>query len=402
MESLSSKILISLAQNKLPATYSNYPFHFPKFPLVLPSKKSIYQDFQEYAKPLRLLSATEAKSVTDTLDEKMVASFKSGETESLYKVKLRTSNIRGSSLTDLNSAVLLCLIDENGSSILQRLPSVENNNLSANDDMDDILHFQRGSADEFVFEGPSLGNIVSVWISLESGQWRIGGISIRIVCHSQFLSENSQNREHIGFHYHFQVDDILLGEKSGISLMEFRPYSVTALSEDEFNSFLEKTFQPSSILDSHLISNEESMKEYSDLKFSLLFYDAMLILTGSSIITIMIGNDVSYAFLIGGTSGFLYLLMLQRSVDGLPVQEVTPGEEKVSFGQIPERFKGLILSLVLVFAFAAIAVKYVSGEGAVQSTPKDIIFGIMGFLVCKVSVVLAAFKPLSFGLRKSK
>ncbi|XP_073274233.1 uncharacterized protein [Primulina huaijiensis] len=403
MELLSSKILILSAQNKFPATYSNNPFHFQKFPLVLRSKKSIYQDFQGYAKPIRLLSATEAKSVTDTLYEKMMASFKSGETESLYKVKLQTSNIRGSSLTDLNSSVLLCLIDENGSSILQRLPAVENKNLSANDDMDDILHFQRGLADEFVFEGPSLGNIVAVWISLESGQWRTGGISLRMFCQSQLLSENGQNREqYIGFQYNFEVEDILLGEKSGISLMEFRPYSVTKLSEDEFNLFLEKTVQPSSTLESHLISNEESMKEYWDLKFSLLFYDAVLILTGSSIISIMTGNDDSYAFLIGGTCGFLYLLLLQRSVDGLQVQELTPGEEKVSFPQILERLKGMSLSLVLVCAFAAIAVKYASGDGGVQWTPKDIIIGLMGFLVCKVAVVLAAFKPLPFGLRESK
>ncbi|XP_073145121.1 uncharacterized protein [Henckelia pumila] len=333
----------------------------------------------------------------------MVASFKSGETESLYKVKLQTSNFSGSSLTYLNSAVLLCLIDENGSSILQRLPAVGNSILSANGDMDDVLHFQRDSADEFVFEGPSLGKIVAVWISPESGQWRIGGIWLRMFCHSQLPSENSQIRaHHIGFQYNFEVEDILLGDKSGISVMEFRPNSVTTLSEDEFNLFLEKTLQPSSMLESHLISNDESMKEYLDLKFSLLFYDAMLTLTGSSIISIMAGNDVPYAFLIGGMCGFLYLLMLQRSVDGLPVQELIPGEEEVSSGQVLQRLKDPILSLVLVFAFAAIVVKYASGEGAVQLTPKDIIFGMMGFLVCKVSVVLAALKPLTFGSRESE
>ncbi|KZV50988.1 hypothetical protein F511_15231 [Dorcoceras hygrometricum] len=327
----------------------------------------------------------------------MVASFKSGETESLYIVKLQTSNISGSSLTDFNSAVLICLIDENGSSILQRLPSVETS-LSGNDDMDGILHFQRGSGDEFVFEGPSLGKIVAVWISLDSGQWRIGGINLRMFCCCQFPSENSQISDHIGVQYNFKVEDILLGEKSGISLMEFRPHSVTTLSKHESNLFFENTLRPSSI------SNEKSMKEYSDLKFSLLFYDAMLVLTGSSIISIVPAtNNVSCPFLIGGTCGFLYLLLLQRSVDGLPVQELIPGEDEVvSSRQILERFRGPLLSLVLVFAFAAIAVTYASGEGAVQLTSRDIIFGMMGFLVCKVSVVLAAFKPIPFGLREGK
>lgn len=33
----------------------------------------------------------------------------------------------------------------------------------------DVLHFQRGSVDEFTFEGPDLGKIVAVWIGVESG-----------------------------------------------------------------------------------------------------------------------------------------------------------------------------------------------------------------------------------------
>ena len=32
-------------------------------------------------------------------------------------------------------------------------------------------------------------------------------------------------------------------------------------------------------------------------------------------------------------------------------------------------------------------------------TPKDLIVGMVGFLACKVSVVLAAFKPIRPGLK---
>lgn len=43
--------------------------------------------------------------------------------ECLYTVKLQTSSIYGSGLSNLNAGILLCLIDENGDSILQRIPA---------------------------------------------------------------------------------------------------------------------------------------------------------------------------------------------------------------------------------------------------------------------------------------
>lgn len=95
--------------------------------------------------------------------EKAFESLSSRKSESLYKLRLQTSNAYGSGISDVNSGILLCVIDENGSSILQRLPAT-----SAG--ADDSLRFQRGSIDEFVFEGPRLGRIHAVWISLESGK----------------------------------------------------------------------------------------------------------------------------------------------------------------------------------------------------------------------------------------
>lgn len=113
--------------------------------LILSIVRSLVSDFQEYAKPSRLLPVpTKSQPL-------------------LYKLRLQTSNSYGSGLTDVNSGILLCLIDENGSSILQRL------SVGADDD----LRFERGSVDEFAFEGPRLGRIVAVWISLESGKYSI-------------------------------------------------------------------------------------------------------------------------------------------------------------------------------------------------------------------------------------
>lgn len=142
--------------------------------LLLNQQQGPALDFQEYAKPSRLLPATEVKICTDASAENAFASFSSGrsESKSLYKVKLQTSKIYGSGLSDVNSGILLCLIDENGSSILQRLPatSVGTDTWSEDKVIYDTLHFQRGSIDEFAFEGPNLGRIVAVWIGLESGK----------------------------------------------------------------------------------------------------------------------------------------------------------------------------------------------------------------------------------------
>lgn len=123
-------------------------------------------DFQDYAKPSRLLPATEVKLCTETSLKRIFSSFNTGESRyrSLYKVKLQTSNLYGSSLSDLNSGILLCVIDENGDSILQRIPAS-----SIADDPDGMILFQRGSSNEFVYEGPRIGKITAIWISLESG-----------------------------------------------------------------------------------------------------------------------------------------------------------------------------------------------------------------------------------------
>ncbi|KAL0369377.1 UNVERIFIED_CONTAM: hypothetical protein Sangu_0255800 [Sesamum angustifolium] len=117
-------------------------------------------DFQEYAKPSRLLPASEVKVCPDASAEKAVTSLTSGRTECLYRVKLQTSKIYGSGLSDMTSGVLLCLIDEKGSSILQRLPatSVRTDSWSEDKDMPDTVHFQGGSVDEFAFEDLSWEN----------------------------------------------------------------------------------------------------------------------------------------------------------------------------------------------------------------------------------------------------
>ncbi|TYI12837.1 hypothetical protein ES332_A08G016500v1 [Gossypium tomentosum] len=375
MESVSVTHTISATNQKnpfriTPIIHSRRLFHLQaaarfRFGFISSYKKSDFQDFQGFAKPSRLFPSTEPKICTEALKETIFPSTGLDGARTLYKVRLQTSNMYGSSLSNINVGILLCLIDEKGDSILKRIPAYllsEHSMELENTMVPETLHFQRGSIDEFVFEGSELGKVQALWIGIESGQWRLG------------------------------VDNILLGEGGDESMVELRPCLVSKLSENEDFS------QPTSPL-SDKVSKEQSMKEYADLKFSLLLYDAVLILSGASFASFSIGESSAFAFLLGGIIGFLYLLLLQRSVDGLPASELisssNPKDETV-------RFKGPVSSLALAIAVSSLVIKYSMGEGPFVLTPKELLVGMMGFLACKLAVILAAFKPLLVGIEKSK
>ncbi|KAM1114799.1 hypothetical protein PS1_005465 [Malus domestica] len=71
----------------------------------------------------------------------------------------------------------------------------------ATDSKDGVLHFQRGSVDQFTFEGTKLGKIEAVWISLESCQWRLGSVCLTVICGRQSsLEEKDENKlQYTGF-----------------------------------------------------------------------------------------------------------------------------------------------------------------------------------------------------------
>ncbi|KAG2313844.1 hypothetical protein Bca52824_016966 [Brassica carinata] len=284
----------------------------------------------------------------------------------------------------MNARVLICLIDDKGDSVLQTIPAT----LSSNDES---FKFLRGSVDEFTFLGPELGKIRAFWISLESGQWRVGGVSLWVV-KGPVLGETNVEEAYC-YRYDFEVDDILLGESSDLSMVELRPSRITELTDsDQISS----SSAPS--LDRTVVSNEESMEEYVNLKLSLLLYDAVLILLGSSLVSFSLGEHSAVAFFFGGTVGFLYLLLLQRSVDELQVPGSSSSSEKSN-----QIFSGWlkipVLSLALAIGLSVLAIRGYSGGDptAFAVTPREIVVGTLGFLVCKVAVVLAAFKPLKDG-----
>lgn len=229
-----------------------------------------------------------------------------------------------------------------------------------------------------------------------SGQWRLGGASLSTIYQPQPAPEASGKTEDllVGFRYDFAAEDILLGEGSDNSMTELKPSLVTEFKGDTVFTLLSENISQSSSTETLTISNEESMREYADLKNSLLLYDTLLIFAGSAIVSLSSGESAALSFLTGGIGGFLYLLLVQRSVDELPAPE-SPISNKTgkSFGSLKGPVSSLTLALALTFT--VIAVKFGSGDDIVAVTPREVVFGMMGFLVCKVAVLLAAFKPMS-------
>ncbi|KAI4345330.1 hypothetical protein L6164_012462 [Bauhinia variegata] len=367
------------------------------------ARKSDLQDFQSYARPSSLLAASEVKVYTNALLEKISLSIKEDKSKSLFRFKIATSKIYGSDLGDLSAGILLCLIDEEGNSILQRIPanSVMDHSTELGDSSNaDMLYFQRGSVDEFIFEGPKLSKVEALWVSVESGQWRLGGISLTVInceCQPSLQEEDEDvSYQYTSFEYNFEIEDVLLGEGSDLSMLELKPSRVTNLTGIDHNVFLNESLSGGTLLSNPAISNEESMREYANLKFSLLFYDAILIFLGTCIASLSAGENAGFAFLIGGFGGFLYLLLLQRSVDELPAPESITRNRKETY-PVLGRIKGPVSFVALAIGFAILASKYSSGDLQVTLTPKELIVGMMGFLTCKVSVGLSAFKPMTVG-----
>uniref|UniRef100_A0A1S4D9N1 DUF7755 domain-containing protein n=1 Tax=Nicotiana tabacum TaxID=4097 RepID=A0A1S4D9N1_TOBAC len=191
------------------------------------------------------------------------------------------------------------------------------------------------------------------------------------------LKPNSLNSESVGneknlsdctaVQYDFDIEDVLLGEKSDSSMMEFRPYSVTEFSQDNIVSLNEKTL-PSSSLSTQKISNENTMKEYADLKLSLLLYDAILTVAGSSI-AFLAGEKSAIAILTGSIGGFLYLLLVQRSVDVIPSSDLTSINRTETLDQTSKGFKGSVTNIVLALAVTTVAAKYALGDISSVLTP---------------------------------
>ncbi|KAL6890150.1 hypothetical protein ACP4OV_008913 [Aristida adscensionis] len=362
------------------------------------SKASSLRDSVPSVKPSRLMPTDELRTYPYCVPEEIISTIRLDESDAFYMLELSTSREFSSSLINKNSAILICLIDVDGDSLLQRVPAIYLGPVK----VEQSIPFQSGSVDVVTFKGPKLQRIKEIWIGLESGSWRLDGLSLKVI-HGPLLTphdvDGAPELKFNGLQYTFEKLNTFLGEDSA-SVAEARPVAVTDLSGVSVSDLQEGQLSSESRSSSIKEMKEDSLREYADLKQSLLLYDAAIVITGFSVFTLASNDSAAYAFLIGGIGGFLYLLLLQRSVDGLPVIS-SPTEDGAAEPSV-KGFSGvrrpwLILSLVMVAG--AVALKYGAGGESFELTPTELFVGTAGFLANKVAVLLAAFKPMQSDLK---
>ncbi|GLJ04649.1 hypothetical protein SUGI_0000590 [Cryptomeria japonica] len=316
---------------------------------------------EAFVQPLKLLPSTPANySLTTSLEEELHSL--SDFSQTLYRVELITSNDSSSDLSDTNAGILVCIIGENGNSIIQRFPAILPTSQVFSSDMSEIvqqncnrLHFQRGSVDGLTFWGPDIGKLVAIWIGPESGSWRLS-----------------------------RTNEVMLGD-GGDSAVELRASRVQEVSGNQ---------------------------------------------------------EISNGFAIGGTFGFIYLLLLQGAVDKLPgppsfESQSYPGSAKnnslfqdndISRGSRVEKqgqdmdmeysnlssletkkfqdsfsgFRGPLTRLSWIIAILFLTSKYASGKVMITLKPQELLAGAAGFLTCKVAAVMASFRTIAIDCKDHK
>eukprot|EP01018_Ginkgo_biloba_P021052 Gb_39557 [translate_table: standard] len=412
---------------------------------------SSYQAYEIFSEPQRLLPSPEANfSVGASLKEESGALTSRDSSQSLYRVELTTSNAVYSSLSDINAGIMLCLIGENGNSIMQRIPAVAPDPEALSPDTakivqptSDHLCFQRVM--EIVLFANAYVYFLAHQICIKPGSWRLGGVKVLVICPSQsvFNGANNveqQNNGNLGLNHFFRTDEILLGDGGDLSAAELKPCEIQELSGvDMWMKSLDSNQHGTGVTSKDVRKlQQESLREYTDLKFSLLLYSGILVVSGTSITALVGSQEISNGFAIGGVCGFIYLLLLQRAVDRLPEPPSFPSpshdgsiNEEVSFqddnsteskmGQgVEDRglkelsmsinrkfwsknenfqevfagFRGPLTSLAWIIAAFFLASRYFPGNIMISLKPQQLLAGAAGFLICKVAVVIAAFRTI--------
>ncbi|XBI53514.1 hypothetical protein VPH35_035736 [Triticum aestivum] len=396
---------LSLNSSRMPYHLSSTGRNFRKQnrhqPAITFAKSSSLEDLVASVKPSRLLPKVEPKTFPNSVPDEILSKLILEESDAFYILELCTSRELSSSLLDKNSAILICLIDVDSDSLLERVPAIYGDQPSHGTKASQFLPFQSGAVDIITFKGPKLLTIKEIWIGLESGSWRLDGLSLKVI-HGALNTpkdlEGTLELKFSGLQFTFDKLGVLLAE-DGASVVEARlPTAITDLSGISISDLQEGQLSSAKTTSSIKELKEDGLREYADLKQSLLLYDISIVITGFSAFTLASNDGAAYSFLVGGIGGLLYLLLLQRSVDGLPAisspSEASSSEPTMNFSGV--RRPWLILSIVMVAG--AVALKYGAGGDNFELTPTELFVGTAGFLANKVAVLLAAFKPLQSNL----
>lgn len=334
---------------------------------------------------------------------------------------------RGAYLDDPAAGVLVCLVGDDGSTLLRRVAPVvdphqvheEVKRICADAELappgadcsialdaaarlaasgaPPTRRFQEGAVDEISFLAPDLGPLAGLIIGTEGGTWLCEEVDVsssrsghtdRFVCRSEVGTAGNP----------------------AAYLRPVPPGGVVYGSGD----------------DAVVLSREEaarlrswSMQQYSTLKGQLLAVTGALVTLGTGATFVAAGPELALPFALGGTSSLAYQYLLQRRVDGVaastapldpPPREVQPGaaltlslalsNPAVRAGLMAG---GLVASLMLIHMLAGhggapgdvltATSSGGQGEGDPQVMPaavaeaRQVAAGLAGFLMQKVALI---------------
>ncbi len=249
--------------------------------------------------------------------------------KTVYTLRITTSPDRNATLSDTSSGVLVCLMNEQGDSILRFLPCLErasetdaalkdicaSGEIPPGADCSLIMgsptptaspyskhRFLSGAVTEVSFVATNLGQLSGVIVGPQSGTW---GCSEVVV---------SSSAEQSGFSSKFMCrdgSDTILGEDP--------LHSAAYLARVPQGSVMYGQGESAQILSSKdaLEMAVKNMKSYDEMKKKLLFYTATVGCVGVGLAYVSIGPVAAMAFASGSLASFGYQLGLQKKVDAI-------------------------------------------------------------------------------------
>ncbi|KAL4527578.1 hypothetical protein Ndes2437A_g02731 [Nannochloris sp. 'desiccata'] len=304
------------------------------------------------------------------------------ENATVYTVRLSTAVRRGSALTDLNAGILVCLIGEDGSSVLRRVAPLVDPQAEADEVMrictgEDgappgancsfaldaaarrassltsqplLRRFQEGSIDEISFLGTEIGPLSAVVVAPE---YDVGDRGTHAAAYLRPVPPG-------GVVYGSGDSSVVLSKEQAAQLREW------------------------------------NLQQYGEMKSTLLGTTAGLVALGTAGTYIVSGADLALPFAFGGVSSLAYQYLLQRRVDG-----VSSGGSGSSVARLPQEPKASEVQPGPVDGGGSTAsdVSTAATTGSALLAPvtaaevRRAAAGLAGFLMQKIAVIAVSVMP---------
>jgi hypothetical protein len=374
-----------------------------------------------------------------------------------YVIRVGTSRDPGSRLSEGQGIMVALIGAEGGFLLRKLEAGADEGEAIAGPASSLDRRFENGGTAEEHFCGASIGHIESIWLSPMRGTWRPASASVLVKHaepdkaveeNMEGCPESNKPHEQIDYlgrreaersmdsiqmtgHaeeeadtykgtsgnkeptvlYTFKWSEGLIGEGCEFSAAQLFPEAI------QTGDAASQTSSIPTISDGELAALRASgLAEYQDLKTFLLICTGALVGTGSVLSAITLGNEVSIGFAVGGSAGMLYLLLLQRTVDQLgnadmvahgnqlssgttngEVDDQAAGQSENLLSRVLNRVamiaKGPASRLLFVMLLVLVLAKVSGVNEAGSVEPREILAGLAGFLVYKIAVLVAAFRP---------